>query len=33
MVYRLQMNGENAVLAEMEALEDEMQICKNHISE
>ena len=32
-VYQLQMNGENAVLAEMEALEDEMQICTNHIPE
>lgn len=31
-VYRLWLDGENAKLAEMEALEDEMQICEDHIS-
>ena len=32
-VYRLRIEGEKAVLTEMEALEDEMQICTNHIPE
>lgn len=31
-VYRLRIEGEIAELTEMGALEDEMQICKNHIS-
>ena len=31
-VYRLWLDGENANLTEMEALEDEMQICEDHIS-
>ena len=30
-VYRLSFEGENAILTEMEALEDEMQVCENHI--
>ena len=31
-VYRFRIDGEKAVLREMEASEDEMQICENHIS-
>ncbi len=31
-VYRLRMNDKNDVLEEMEASEDGMQICENHIS-
>ena len=31
-VYKLRLEGERAKLTEMEALEDEMQICEDHIS-
>lgn len=32
-VYRLRIEGEKAVLTKMEALEDEMQVCKDNIPE